>query len=1128
MGRDRAIVFFACSRNFLAGFLIVVLGLLFLTPVAWSQVGASITGTVQDTSGAVVGGASVKVKNMETESVRDVTTDEAGRYGVLQLGVGTYELRVHKPGFDDALWTGIRLNVGEHKVENITLAVSVAAQEVTVTETVAQAPVINTTTSQVTGLVYEEQVKDLPLNGRGFDKLITLNPGTTDFSPLRNQNTTTSNGAAYSVDGMRPGDNLVLLNGVELTGSSQLAVSPGGVSGNLLGADAVREFNMLSSTYGAEYGKRAGAQVTVVTQSGSNAVHGTLYEFFRHNALDAKSFFSPKDSDEPFMRNQFGGSIGAPLKKNRLFFFANYEGLRQDCSGLCTAAGPIGPVVAFVPNATTQLNTSPGMQKYLDLWPRNFVPGDVDLGGGIEKIFRDPKAEINEDFGTARLDYTIGPRDTLTGAYTIDRGDALLPLPDPLFASALSVGSHTFSLQETHIFAANVVNSFIFGFSRASFSNDAAPYVTFDPSVDLVTGRGPGGITIGGSLSTTGGSSITAAGPNNASSVFNHRNLFTLADNVQVSKGRHQLGFGAWFQRLQDNENTASRQLGVASFSCLSPTPACTQAFTTGLVSSFQLVPTATELGWRSFFGAWYAQDTMKLRHNLTVTLGLRHEFDNGWNEVQGRASQFLIDPVTGALQTVPTVGSSAFTDNNAKWLFGPRAALAWDPFGKGSTVVHAGFGMYYSLLDALAFQLNSNPPFNGSISLTGNLTGLAPFNPDPTVNPIPAQCGTPGAPAPPNCTKYAPQGVQQNAKIPTVEKWNLSIEQRLTDSMTLRIGYVGSFAYHQLINVDPNTVLPAICNDPAGCAAGGVQASGQPVLAPANVPQGTYYIPWSSTPCSVAVTNKFGCRPNQALSSAFFWQTNGNASYHALQVEVAKRYSRHLQFRANYTWSRSFDINSAPTGAQANNQAQMVLDRFDLRRDWGPSALNPDHIAHFSATYELPFGRGQRWYGNPHGVGDKLASGWVLNMITTLQSGFPLTPQVGSNRTGNGDTRNPDRPSFNPAFTGSITEESPTQWFDPNAYALPTVGTFGNVGRGSLRGPGLASVDLSLFKDTQISEGVKFQFRTEVFNVLNHANFGTPNLIVFSGGAISPTAGQISSTVTPARQIQFGMKIIY
>jgi hypothetical protein len=277
-----------------------------------------------------------------------------------------------------------------------------------------------------------------------------------------------------------------------------------------------------------------------------------------------------------------------------------------------------------------------------------------------------------------------------------------------------------------------------------------------------------------------------------------------------------------------------------------------------------------------------------------------------------------------------------------------------------------------------------------------------------------------------------------------------------------------------------------------------------------------------------VNVQLRTGCRPNQALAGAFFWFTNGNASYNALQVDVTKRYSHHLQFRANYTWSKSLDINSAPTGAQANNQAQMVLNRFDVRRDWGPSALNPEHAAHFSATYELPFGRGQRWGADAKGAADKLVSGWVLNMITTLQSGFPITPQVGSNVSGDGDTRNPDRPSLNPGFSGPIIKGSPTQWFDPNAFIIPTAGTFGNLGRGSLRGPGLASVDVSLFKDTQLAERVKLQFRTEVFNVLNHPNFGTPNLIVFSGGAISPTAGQITTTVTPSRQIQFGMKLIY
>jgi hypothetical protein len=287
-------------------------------------------------------------------------------------------------------------------------------------------------------------------------------------------------------------------------------------------------------------------------------------------------------------------------------------------------------------------------------------------------------------------------------------------------------------------------------------------------------------------------------------------------------------------------------------------------------------------------------------------------------------------------------------------------------------------------------------------------------------------------------------------------------------------------------------------------------------------VPAGTVYIPWGN-----GVPNT---RPNPALANGFFWNTVGNSSYNALQADVTKRFSRQLQFRANFTWSKSLDDNSAPTLAQSNNEAQMVLDRFDLRKDWGRSALNVAHEAHFTATYELPFGRGQHWLANAHGVEDKLVSGWTFNTITTLLSGFPLTPQVGSNISGDGDTRNPDRPVLNPNYTGPITVGSGTDWFNKAAFQSPTPGTYGTaaapiIGRGSLTGPGYVGMDVSLFKDTQITEQVKLQFRTECFNVLNHTNFGTPNLLLTSA-----QAGQITTLAVPqgGRLIQFGAKVIF
>ena len=527
-------------------------------------------------------------------------------------------------------------------------------------------------------------------------------------------------------------------------------------------------------------------------------------------------------------------------------------------------------------------------------------------------------------------------------------------------------------------------------------------------------------------------------------------------------------------------------------------------------------MPAATELGWRSLMGAWYVQDTIKLRHNLTLQVGVRHEFDSGWNEEAGRAANFVTD-ANGVLVTAPRVGDSAFTQNNAKWLFGPRVALAWDPHGDGTTAVHAGFGIHYSLLDALAFQLNSVPTvppynYNGQVSFANeSLFNIIPV-PEPAPQPAPQCSGGPGVPA--GCTVYAPQGVQANTKIPTLEKWNLSVEQQLDRNTVLRIGYVGSFGFHQLVSIDPNSIPPEICSNPSGCTAGGVGK------ATSTVPAGRRIYPCGYT------------RPNPNLSGGFFWYSEGNSSYNALQVDVIRRFTRKLQFRANYTWSKSLDDNSAPTGAQSNNQAQMVLDRFDLRKDWGPSALNVAQQAHFTATYELPFGHGQYWLAHTGGVEDKLVSGWVFNTITTLMSGFPFTPQDGSNRSGDGDTRNPDRPSLNPAFSGPIQRFSPAQWFNPSApvfpFVLPPAGTYGDLGRGTLTGPGLVGMDVSLLKNTNITEKIALQFRAELFNVLNHTNFGTPNAIVFSNGLPSPSAGLITATATTSRQIQFGLKLIY
>jgi hypothetical protein len=1042
---------------------------------AFAQTTASITGTVTDVSGAIVPQAVIGITSVGTGQTRRLVTDDRGQYAALSLAVGQYEIRAESIGFTPVVRSGITLVVGQQAVVDIQLKVGGLQEALTVSE---ESPLVNTTPSSTAGLIDEQQIKDLPLNGRSWDTLISLNPSTTNFTS--NQSTTSTGkgqGFNFSISGNREDFNLFLLNGIEYTGVSTADVMPGGVSGYLLGVDAVREFNVQENSYGAEYGKRPGGQVTVVTMSGSNELHGDVFEFLRNSALDARNFFA-QSLNPPFKRNQFGASAGGPIKKDKTFVFGNYEGFRQSL----TLSD-----VTFVPNASARNGTllgsngkpiglASGIAPYFDLWP---LPNGPDLGSGVAVAYSNPLQTVQEDFGNLRLDQNFSSKNMFSGIYTVDDGQSLTPGANPLTQTSSVLRAQVLSLQETHILSPSVLNVARFGFSRAHWNLLASPPVT-PPGTSFVPGQPVGLISIG-SASFNSVGSVSAAG-SNGSQQFETvaRNLFTYTDDLQITKGKHLISAGAWFQRVQANDDAANQRYGVATFGSLT-------AFMQGQASSIVAVLNPAEIGWRQFAGAWYAEDAIKLRPNMTLSLGLRHEFNNGWNSPAVKASNFVFgtagcSPDTvQCLQTQPVVGTSPFSVNNAKWLFGPRVGLAWAPFSK--TAVHAAFGTYYNQLDYMGSCCDGSPIGNNL-----NINPSIGSRTSPATFPVQVTPNLPGA-------KVSPAGVQTDLQTPTIEQWTLKIEQGITPNTLFSITYVGEHGYHLPNTVDVNTVTPTAAAD------------------------GTAGRPFPTTVV----------RAHNSIGNTRYTLSNANSSYNALQLSVARRLSKGLQFRGNYTFSKSLDIHSSSFLANEGIAGTTtVMNPQNLKADWGRSNFNPAHQASGNFSYDLPFGRGRLSGSNVSALADKFIGGWTWHGIVTSQTGYSFTPLVGSNQSNNGDSRNPDRVSINPNFTGPIILGKVTQWFDPAAFRLPSAGTYGNAGRNILTGPGLTEIDMSLFKTTAISEKLKAQFRAECFNLFNHPNFGMPVVSTFSSGDVSPTAGAITYTTTSQREIQFGMKLLW
>jgi hypothetical protein len=728
--------------------------------------------------------------------------------------------------------------------------------------------------------------------------------------------------------------------------------------------------------------------------------------------------------------------------------------------------------LSLVPDDASRSAAVPSIQPLLALWPvangRELLTS-TGAPSGIAEAFSNPLQTIREDFATARFDQVLSSKDSFAAIYTLDDSAAHSPAGNPFTLADIFLREQVVSLGETHIFSSHLLNKATVGFSRGAFYFNTGTTTGLPGWIH--EGQPVGAVVVGGGTTLNGASQITNGGTNAGSNLSAVRNLFTFTDQVTLTHGAHLLNFGAWLQRIQANDALVQNQYGQISFSNL-------QTFLQGQVSTYTFAPVRTPLSWRSLESALFVEDTIRLGPSLELRVGFRAELTNGWNERQGRASNYLFDP-NGVILTEPVVSGSALTENRAKFLPSPRIGFAWSPFGSQKTVVRAGFGMYYALLDNLSYRLDQNGPFN-TVYAVKNI----PFS---AISPDATYAGT----------KVIPSGVQPDLKTPTVESWSLKIEREILSKTSLSVGYIGSHGYHGLLSADVN--LPAVTICPVSPC-------------PQGYPNGAVYYP-ANAPLA-----------NQAVWNTTHWLSEGISSYNGLEVDVNRRLGKSLQFRATYTFSKALDDGDNMNTSVAINSPAFVANPLDPEADYGRASFDIRHAGVFNATYNLPFASSKTPWLN------HLLSDWQISGIQTLQSGLPFTPQLSYNPSNDGDTRNPVRPSLNPDFTGPVILGEPSRYFNANAFVQPLPGTYGNVGRNTLPGPHLYETDLSVAKQFSFRERWKLQFRAEFFNLFNHTNFNTPNPVVYAAasGGPSPTAGVITSTATTSRQVQLGLKLLW
>jgi len=1033
---------------------------------------ATISGTVTDSSGAVVAGAKVEVKNVGTAIVQSTTSNAQGRYRVGELLVGDYEVQAAQPGFQTVVHRGITLTVGSEAVIDFSLPVGQAQQTVTVE---AQATQVDISTAAVSTLVEPTQMNNLPLNGRNFEQLLTLAPGV--------QTIPASGGGFYgrqdnySIAGSRPVGEAFMIDNQDFLSFFGHATGSGS-AGTELGMEAIGEFQTLTNTYSAQFGGNGGV-VNAVSKSGTNAFHGSAYEFLRNSALDARSpfdtYIKPGDtsaSPPEFRRNQFGGSLGGPIKKDKAFFFVNYEGLRaeQGVSSVtpnvldvnahngylpCAVAG-----AAFPCNTATNLayvGVPASVAPIMALFPS--VPASPTGLGSLTEIGNNI---THENYLLTRFDYTISDKDAIFARYVRDYALFLTPFNGsslPLFPEADNTANNFATIEERHIFSPTVVNLARISFSRPV--ETAAQNTPQVPALDFVSGQTNGRVAVAG----------TTIGPFMLLPYNLTPNHFVEGDDIIWTKGAHSIRAGINVERVDDNTSSPQALGGTYTFpgllNFLEAAPSSISVPLPGQTDSFR------EL--RTTFLTPYVEDEWKVTKRLTLNLGLRYEWGSDPSEkhdLLSNLTQFANGTAQGTgLVTVPNAFGHNITDRN----FAPRAGFAYDPFADHKTSIRGGFGIFYDMLtgrDILpAYWLA--PPFN--LGGASNPTFPNPFAGSGVTLPLPSLA----------------QGLYYWAgSTPMVMQYNFNIQRELPGSMVLTVGYTGSLGEHLMLTREFNA--PSLINGAFGTAG----------------PNGT------------TVPN---ARLNTALESLAIRDTVGNSNYNALIVSLNHRFARRFQTQVSYTYSKALDDGSAGQGAEGGPGApQTIQNPYNAAADYGRSTFDRTQSLRVSSIYSLP-GSGM------------LLGGWQLSGLLSRATGAPLSILDGFDRIGLGPMAN-ERPDLLPGASADPILGGPNKYFNPASFYLQPVGTLGNVGRDTLSGPGLVNLDAAVLKDTRItkiSEAFDLQFRAEFFNITNHPNWGQPGNGLFmnglgANGTPNPAAGRITSIIGNPRQIQFAIKAIF